>query len=449
MRVDTLLRSHVGARAWWALAAVFVLIALPLVQTASAARTIRWMNIFRASDFPTLGDAARFLAELRVPIPPAIGLLEILNYQLDGTTTLVSETLYRASLVLVYLAALALARTTLARLLSTFSIAVVFLWSTVLIHPGNAQVYDVLFPCAFLAWAFFLTEMRRAHSKRKQALFALAAGFFLSMAELTRPFVILLLPLLLLGSGLALATALPKSKEQRNALLAMFFLPVLIFSGSWHAHLLSRHGQLSWTNHSGFNLQRAWKMAPLPTFVPEPGRSPLSPDRWANLNTAEHAENSRRLQRSVLDYIAANPAHALVNIWDGWVSLLTPQTAIYDHRPDHAVLSVYRLLVWFTALWLGVQLIRLGRHAVRMGGSRLRLLAEPENLVLLSATAFLWIVTIGDRLEEARFLLSLAPLLATLCVARTPAPSTAPSPVCPSAAMVHVEAPDARAGTPS
>ena len=72
----------------------------------------------------------------------------------------------------------------------------------------------------------------KAHNVWLGIVPAILGGFFLSMAELARPFMILLLPILLLICGYQYFQA------KRPWLLAAFLLPVLVFSGGWHVKLL-------------------------------------------------------------------------------------------------------------------------------------------------------------------------------------------------------------------
>jgi hypothetical protein len=71
------------------------------------------------------------------------------------------------------------------------------------------------------------------------------------MAELSRPFVILILPVWLVG-GYQVLRGLPWRYH------AAFVVPIVIISGVWHINLLVEHGQITATNHSGYNLSRAW-----------------------------------------------------------------------------------------------------------------------------------------------------------------------------------------------
>ena len=78
----------------------------------------------------------------------------------------------------------------------------------------------------------------------------------LALLELTRPFMIFLLPLFLVVEWHRIYLHAPR----RQSALAAFLLPVVVLSGGWHLHLFLAHDhQIAWTNISGYNLQRAWE----------------------------------------------------------------------------------------------------------------------------------------------------------------------------------------------
>lgn len=118
-------------------------------------------------------------------------------------------------------------------------------------------------------------------------------------------------------------------------------------------------------------------MVETPALEKEPGARPLRPGRWKNLDTDEHARNSRRLWWSVTTWIAV-------------------------------VTSRY-LLVMFALL--GVQLVRAGRRAPA-------LLGRVENALILVTTLTIACFAIGERGECARMTIAFLPLLAALPIAR-------------------------------
>ena len=393
-----------------------------LVRNSDSRPALTWMFIYEPTDF--LGASARdilaFFKNLMIPIPPLVGLAEILSVKLVGSALLVTRYGYRLALVGSFAAALWLANTSLRRALAAFGVSGLFLFVTTLVHPGNPQNYDFFFALAFL---LFLIALRRA-SRTDGWLMPVLAGFLLSMTELTRPFVIFLLPLLLAGAF----AMLWQPGQTRRFLL--FLIPVLIISGGWHAYLAAAHGQLTFSNNSAFNVARAWPQIPAPPLIPEPGYVPLAESkwvgvdvpqpRWGNLNTPEHTENNRRMQRAELAYWVAHPVDSALFAVDRMATFLSGATAYNKFTPVSRWFGLYAIvertvsglailgasLVLFSALFHPRQL--------------LSILAQPDNLTLLFLAACIIILAVGEMDEEPRLLLSVLPLLATLPVWRLP-----------------------------
>jgi len=337
---------------------------------------------------------------------------------------------YRAALVLSFVLSIYLAATSRWKTAIAFLLSFMFLWCTVLIHPGNPQVYDILFPLLCLSYVVLLIWIMREppsqEFSKKTAMLCFAAGFVLSMTDLMRPFVFFLLPVVLLGAYQSL------QKRPRRYLLC-FLAPVVLFSGGWHLYITCRHGQITWSNHAGFNLCRAWPMVKKPELAPEPNNRPLMPGRGANVNTAEHYENSCRLQKAVLDYIKTHPRQSF---WHGVTLMrrfLAGQTDIYKVRPHSQLFTFYGPLVWTASLWLLANALWLGVRAVR---HPLRALGRPENILILMTVFSILVMALGEQGEQARFLVSVLPLLAALprCAAPTEPCVSAGTMPCPAAA---------------
>jgi hypothetical protein len=170
--------------------------------------SITWMVMYLPEDFTNIScsELVTFLKGLRIPIPPVIGLMEILSIRFMGSTTFVTQYLYQIGLVAGYLMAITLAGNSAIRLLASFFISVVFLYATTKIHPGNPQIYDVLMPAFFLTYIFLLKKSADKNFPGRNTAWVLIltflSGFFLSMAELSRPFIIYILPLFIISAYL-------------------------------------------------------------------------------------------------------------------------------------------------------------------------------------------------------------------------------------------------------
>lgn len=393
-------RASERGRIAWAAIACFVLFAVILVRGSVGVPSIVWMNHYAPQDFPSFRSLVELLWSTRLPLPPILTALELLNYQHDGTTAWITVWLYRFCLVAAYALALLLAMRTLPRLAAALAMAVVFLWGTVVIHPAGAWVYDLLLPTLLLA---FFACLRRAGGERWWPAFL--AGLFLALAELTRPYVILLMPLLVGG---ALARLWPGGWRRRIA----FLVPVAVLSGGWHLHHLANHGQIAWSNHGGFNLLNAWPMVAVPELVPEPQQR-VAEGRYWQIDTAAHGENNRRVTAAVVSFAIANPGRALVHVGERVAILVSAPVAYMKSDPKHWILPAYRVLARYAAVYALLAGACIALAALWRPRQTPRLLADTDNLVLLTAALSLLVVAIADHGEEARFLLMLLPLLAT------------------------------------
>ncbi len=385
---------------------LFCLAGAVLVRSSCGVDSLLWCNIYAVQDFDTFGKTADFVKNLRVPIPIVLSLAEIGSFNLFGDTYLVTRTCYRIALVLSFALAIYLASSSTRKMLASVVFSLVFLWATVEIHPGNAQTYDIFLP--FFSLLFIvclkvgLERSEPAKPTKTMAFCFTAAGFFLSMAELMRPFMIFILPILLFGTYLAL-----RNRPKRYFLY--FLAPLILFSGTWHLNMYVRHGQVAWSQHGGFNLMRAWPMAPKPMLVRESNNQPLQPYRWANKNTQEHYENSRRLQEAVVQYMLAHPYDSLGHLYDQIGALLFGKTQLFTHKPESPLFWVYRPFVWIASVWLFYHATML---LIGLCHGHGYLFAMPENLLIVMTVCCIFIFAFGESGEQARFLLSLLPFLA-------------------------------------
>ena len=386
-----------------------------LVRASESASALTWMYIYDPVDFlhASWSSISDFFMNLKISIPPVVGLAEIISIKLFGTPVLITRYAYRAALVGSYAAVIWLARTSIQRSVVAFLVALLFLHVTTKVHPGNPQNYDLFFPLFFL---LFLLALGRACRTGDRFLMPSLAGFFLSMTELTRPFLIYLLPLLVAGALLALARGVGKRQ------LLPFILPILLISGGWHAYLLAAHGQIAFSNNVGFNVARVWPQIPAVTLIEEPDYAPLAPGRWANLNTAEHGENSRRAQQAQLQYWLAHPIDSLLFASDRLAQLLAGSTEFGGFVPESRWFGVYaiivRLLSSLFLLCAGLLVVDACVHPRRIP----TLLAQTDNLTLLFTISCALLLAAGEIREEPRLLLSILPLLATLPVYRAADP---------------------------
>jgi hypothetical protein len=400
-----------GKGAAYSFAAVVLFVSAGIWATSGSygIEATRWMLIHTVDDFSSAGKVADFVANLRIPIPIVLSLLEITSYRLFGSTYIVTHLLYRFALVFSYVLVICFFAKSRNRVMVSAFISFLFLWATVLIHPGSPQMYDVLFPFFNLLFVVSLahvgTDVGTPRARARVLLLCLLAGFSLSMFELLRPFVFLLLPFPVLCAFQAL-------RGVPARYFACFLLPLVLISGSWHAYIAVRHGQATWSNHTGFNLIRAWPMVEPPPLVPESNDLPVVPGREPNLNTKEHAENSRILQASILEFIVTHPRESAENIAYRMYEFLKVPTQLHFCDPPYPEIQLYRILVWLGFLSIVLNLLQLG--AVVVESRSLESLGEPVNILSCSTFLYVVLMAIGESGEEPRFLISVLPMIAAV-----------------------------------
>lgn len=394
---------------------LILLLGIQLTSSHIAYPALRWMEIYFPADFLKMdySEIKDFIYGLKIPIPPIIAGLEILSLKLFGSTVLVTKYLYQTSLIGQYILVILITASGNLKyrlLISTF-VSAIFLYFTSLIHPGNPQGYDVFMPFFFLMYIYLMIKCRESFIRKNQSshlipiIYAIGSGFFLSMTELTRPFIIFILPIIILLSCFFIG---------RKILFISFIVPVIFISGFWHSHLLLHHNQVTFSNHAGFNLQRAWPDASKISLVDEVKNTPLGIDRWANLNTSEHSTNSKLLQSSVTKYWLQHPAHFISGTIKSMCNLLSGKTNIYSHAPKSSFIWLYKLLVAITSLSIIINIILLIVLSLLNPKKLFIALKNPDSIIIVFTFFSMIFYSISEKGEEARFLISLLPMLSTL-----------------------------------
>lgn len=397
---------------------------------------ISWMDFFDPGRDGGWDQFPRFVWELKTGVPPIQSICELVVYNLTGNFGLFSQVLYRMALVFVYLAALYWRTRSDRSFVFAMFTGTVFLWSTVLLHPLMPMTYDLFFPA--LGFVFLLLQPvqdgagRGNHWIRTRCFLS---GVALSLFELTRPFVLMMLPFLLLGSLSAL-------RPYGRKCLLLHLLPLLILSGGWHLKLFLLHeGQIVWSNHSGFNLFRAWKDFGIeePLLVDETGQ----PAPWNDpgiLNTPVHSRHNEILKTRILEAMLQQPVAALQWSWQRLVSFLRPGVTMYRSTPcQHPVLWLYPPLVWISSLWLFWNFFRFLWGMVKalvgprgQSGLCLQLAGRRENQLIVMAFLSMVILAMGESGEEVRLLISVLPWMAAYPLAGVSLASPGQSLVSPS-----------------
>ena len=402
--LDFFIRFRGGVTALFLL--VFFSYALGKVGSLSAFSATYWMQMFSFQDYPSSEELYAYLIELRTGIPPLLSALEIYSFNTWGDNTWIFEVLYQYGLITLCVLPIFFSNFRWPQLLWCMGASILLLRAIAKIHPGNPQYYDVLLPVFLMVYLLSSEASFFFRGKKWLGIFpALIAGIFLGFSELTRPFMLALLPLLLAYNFFHYL------QNRQYISLTAFLLPVLLISGGWHAKLLYfNHGQVIWSNSSGTNLYRAWS-----GFVDNEALSqelqeetpPLLYGRWQNLNTQIHYENSELRKRYVIEGVLRQPGKALGHLWKKTLRFTEPQTAIYSHNPTGWDITLYKLLIKGLFMLFPLLVIRWLWQVIH----------SPKQFfhrdgVILLVTGFISLMPIiGESGEEARFVVSVAPFL--------------------------------------
>ncbi|MEO1449380.1 MAG: hypothetical protein AAFV07_07605 [Bacteroidota bacterium] len=386
----------------------FVSYAWTLSDGAVARAATIWMRVFSYQEYNTWPKIWQYLRELRTGVPPILSFLELWSFKAKGSLNLIAGGLYRVSLVGMLTLPLFLTRLRWIDLGIWSVSAWLLLHALLVVHFGNPQLYDVCLPFFLL---LFLVTLRGSWQKQVPrwlgGILAAMSGFWLAMAELARPFMLALVPILI---GYAAWQFWEKGVFRRIWIL---LIPVLLLSGGWHLKLLIyNNGQVIWSNHGGTNLFRAWvslvdQEAMRAQLQPE--APPISDNDWAwtNINTQVHAENSAVRSAAVKKGILAQPGAAWKLFWQKVEHFIEPQTDMYDYHPRTPAIPWYIKWVNWTYYVLAILLVYRG---IRGFWRPVRWL-KPGFMYLFIAFFLSFLPIIGEAGEEARFLVAVVPFL--------------------------------------
>ncbi|WP_158046003.1 hypothetical protein [Skermanella pratensis] len=376
----------------------------------AATASVTWMRVLDLETIRTVGDVWNHLAGLRTGMPPVLSTLELLWWVGFQDLTLFSSVLYPVTIALAFTMAVLIQPAEPRLRIAVLILGLFLAHRGVAVHAGNPANYDPLF--ALLTLGYFLLVRAWLRGRRPGTL--AAAGLCLSLLDLTRPFMVFLLPLFMAVEIHRIVGTAPPSARGRAGALAAFLLPVVILSGGWHLHVWLAHDQqLTWTNVSGFNLQRAWE-----EFDPDiraarrleelPRVREGANELWADLNTSEVYRESEALKSLVVARILEEPFRAAGHVLDRLAVFASAPTRMYDRDPQGVGITVYRGAV--TAL-----VITLAGYVVAGAAVLIRRRSWPwlDQRWWLAASTLLVavLVSVGERGEEGRFLFSILPML--------------------------------------
>lgn len=385
---------------------IFVDQGMELSSEHTAYSATYWMQIFSFQDYGEPEAFQQYLLELRTGIPPLYSALEIYSFNTWQDNSWIFEDLYQLGIISMCLLPLFFTRGKGILLIWGLLIAWIFFRAILIIHKGNPQYYDVLLPCCLLLYLLFSEASFSLRDWRVlPPVLGFLAGLCLGVAELSRPFMLALVPFLVGYS------CFHYFKQKQYLSLLSFLFPLLILSGGWHAKLyVYNHGQIIWSNSSGTNLYRAWSHLvdneALALELKEEA-PPLLYGRWDNLNTQVHYENSQTRKKYVWQAIRKHPGKALQRIWEKTLIFIQPQTDLYAHQPRGTFVAVYKVLVKGLYLIFPFLVVLGIRDLIRDPST----FFSREWMVLFITGFLTFMPIIGESGEEARFLISILPFL--------------------------------------
>lgn len=375
-----------------------------VVQFLQARPATLWMNMYWFSDIKGWGGLLEFLKELRTGIPPALATIEIISDILIQSVKWWIRDGYHVLIVMMFALPLYLVRGKWLDALIAWGLGLVFVAAMARISPGNPELYDAALG-AFIMCYLVISQLSFRKTIRPWIgkLLAVSAGFFLAMIELARPFMLVLLPMLVAWNVYHYWPARHR--------VVYFLVPVLLLSGGWHLKLLTLNkGQVLWSNHSGSNLSGAWH--PIVDWehldtVLLPEEPPIHKPLWKNLNTDTHTYNSQLRKQAVWDAMQKKPQQSWDHLVRQFFIFTGVRTNIYKHDPQGPLITIYRwsgrILFGLLGLLLAAALVRILRNPKKI--------FETESVILIFAAYISFIPIIGDTNEEARFLFPVLPLL--------------------------------------
>lgn len=384
-------------------AMIFCILLLP-AWGHEGAPSLTWMMTLDREAYRTAGNVADYLLDLRTGIPPLLSALELLSWVEFRELTVFSHVVYPVSIALAFSLAFWLAaRIESHRLLPALAVlllAVCLTWQGVKVHAGNPALYDPIFSALLLGYFALLVKWLRA----RRLVWLAAAGTTLAILELTRPFMVYLLPVFVLVETHRVCRTVPRP---RSALLA-FVLPVVLLSGSWHLRLYLVHdGQIAWTNISGYNLQRAW--ADFDQEIRDAqhvNRPPRAEGLWYDLNRADVYRDSERIKSLILSKILDDPLRAVRYALGRIVAFGAAPTRIYVHAPQGLGITLYRTTAVALMLATAIGVVVGGTILLR----RRRWPWLSMHWWLAASTLLMAVVlAIGEKGEEARLVFSMLP----------------------------------------
>lgn len=134
------------------------------------------------------------------------------------------------------------------------------------------------------------------------------------------------------------------------------------------------------------------------------------------IDTEDHYLNSKILAPATVRGIVRHPWGAVKHVAGRATTFFSLPVDLMRHKAEHPFLVVYKWAVRLACLWMfwpGFLLLWMVLGRIR-DRNRWLALGHPENILLIMTLLTCLIFLVGDAGEDARFMISVLPLLAAL-----------------------------------
>lgn len=318
---------------WWVLC---VVVCAVLSMKSSGYWPVRaWMNFLPFQYLKDWVSVWEFLRTSRVALPP---LLLVIEYAIQHDT--LARIFYMwllPRMILLCAMVLAVFRGITSQKERWVRGALLCVWVFAFTEIKSLDEYFIY---DFFLGAFLLFAVHLAYRQGINQWHWIAVGCFLVIMDSMRPY-----------GMLVLAVAVPwlalrswNIHRLRGVLYLCFPLLISVF---WHGHHIINLGQMTWSNHAGFNFCNAWECPQPPHLLPE--SPPLADGYWANINTEAHEYNSRQLLKSGIEYQLTHPMKSIERTGKLILNIITVP---YRAGPTDTIIGngwwidIYRLIMF-------------------------------------------------------------------------------------------------------
>ena len=383
------------------------------VRGMQARPATQWMNIYHVDEFTSFTDVLQYLRNLQTGIPPLLSAIEVVSQSAFDTVLWWVRYAYRGATVLMFVLPLYFVSVGKVNRMVCLSLSFLFVAATAQVALGNPEVYDVWF--AIFAMGYFIASdasFRDNAAPARTHCAAFIAGTMLACLELTRPFIVFVVPFLIAYNLFHYSTHNRVHNRRRlTRRLIYFLLPILLLSGGWHTKLwLLNDGQFNWSNHAGSNLAMAWQPVVDANALggalepEEPRRGAM---RWTHLDTDVHRRNSQARRHAVFEGVIRNPKLATELLSEKVLHFMSVPTDMYQYQLRGPLITVYQWVGRF--LFVGL-LFLLVTNLVRVARDWQALFAT-EVVMTFYAAFVSFVSAIGGTHEGARFVIPVLPFL--------------------------------------